>query len=490
MGGVTHLDPAPSGPGGPPAAPGVVVVPVPVDAAARAALAARVEALVGLEHPHLVAVRDAAATRPGALDVRYARGDAADLPTVLAARGRLTAPEAAGVLVPVAQALAALHSAGLEHGPLVAADVAVRPDGAAALRPRAGSPPEGWTAADDVRALAGLVGELLGPAGPGRGPGSGPGAGDDAGALRATLRHALDADPRLRPEAGTLAARVHEACPPAPLRLPDPATLVAAALTGARTAARGPAPAPARRRPRRPGADGRAGGGSRPGARTGARRARRAGGPRPSGPGRRTARGGRRLPVLLGGAALAAGVLTGAVLELRPGSPAAEGTAAAPLAASPTGSPSTTPSTTPTGGRGGGAASDPTRDAARPEAAAAALTQRRLDLLAGAVADVGAVDAPGSAAYAADAALRDRLASEGPLPVRPRATVHDTAVVDVDGAGGADGADAAVRVGYVVEAHRQRGAGGEVVQVPASQPRTAILALRWTAAGWRVVAVR
>jgi hypothetical protein len=457
MGGMTHLDPAtPPGPGGTPgtlaAAPGVVVVPVPVDATARAGLAARIEALVGLEHPHLVAVRDATAVRPGALDVRYARGDAADLPTVLAVRGRLTAAESAGMLVAVAQALAALHSAGLAHGPLAAGDVAVRPDGAAALRPRAAPPPEGWSPADDVRALAVAVGDLLGAE-----------TADDAGALHAALRPARHEDPRLRPEAGTLAATVHEACPPAPLRLPDPATLVAAALTEARAAAR--RPAPVRRRPRQ------AAGRTRAGRRAGAR---------PPGDRRRRP----RLPVALGGAALAAGVLTGALLELRPGQvgeaervPAGEAPAVT----------AHEPGHADGADRARAVAADPTRDEARPAAAAAALTQRRLDLLAGAVADVGAVAAPGSDAYAADAALRDRLAAEGPRPVRPRATVHRSEVVD--GVRGTAGGSAAVRVEYVVEAHEQRGPGEEVTRVPASEHRTATLVLRWTAAGWRVAAV-
>ncbi|MFP3712552.1 hypothetical protein [Puerhibacterium sp. TATVAM-FAB25] len=480
---MTPLDPGaqhePAGPGGTPdgalaALPGVVVVPVPVDATARAVLVARVEALVGLEHPHLVAVRDAAAVRPGALDVRYARGDAADLPTVLAARGRLTAAESAGVLVAVAQALAALHSAGIAHGPLAAGDVVVRPDGVAALRPRAALPPEGWSPADDVRALAAAVGDRAGAA-------------DDAEALRAALRAARHEDPHLRPEAGTLAARVHEACPPAPLRLPDPATLVAAALTEARAAARGPAPAPARRRPRRA-ATRRAA--TR---RAATRRAPRAGA-RPSRAGSRRL----RLPVALGGAALVAGVLTGALLELRPGPVGEGGPSAGPAGPTVSSAPHSADA-----GRGGdparAVAADPTRDEARPADAAAALTQRRLDLLAGAVGDVGAVAAPGSDAYVADAALRDRLAAEGPRPVRPRATVHRAEVVapgpgahataDAADDGGGTGADAAVRVEYEVEAHQQRGADGDVTQVPASERRTATLVLRWTAAGWRVAAV-
>ncbi|QAY62937.1 hypothetical protein ET495_06430 [Xylanimonas allomyrinae] len=124
-----------------PPATGTVVVPVPADAAAREVLTARVAALTDVRHAHLVPVVEARATRPGTLDVVLASGEAADVPAVLAVRGRLAPAEAAAVGVNVAQAMAALHAAGLTHGPLEPRDVVLRPGGAPALRPRPGPRP-------------------------------------------------------------------------------------------------------------------------------------------------------------------------------------------------------------------------------------------------------------------------------------------------------------------------------------------------------------
>ncbi len=439
-------------------APGTVVVPVPVDAVARDALTARLAALTAVRHPHLVSVLDAQTVRPGAVDVVLARGEAADLLAVLAVRGRLAPGEASAVGVNVAQALAALHAAGLVHGSVEPADVVLRGGGAPALRPRVTTPPEEWTPAEDVRALARLVDGLLGSR---AAPGTGDPVLDPEGALRNALAPALAADGRRRPEAGTLAALVDAACEPADLRLPDPATLAAAALTGTRRSVVGPVEEP--------------GAGSRPSARP-----RRPAETRPL----RTRRPVPRVALVIVGVGLAVGLMTGAALQLRPGAEGAEAGASGPPAAEPTTSkpapvasaaPATSPAPEPT--------PDAVLDRSRAAEAAAALTQRRLDLLAGTAADVGTVDVAGSPAHDADFALLAQLAEAGTRPVDPRATVTSTEVV------AEDGTRVRVRVEYAVEAHAQQAPDGTTTQVPASPPQVSTLALLWTSQGWRVEGV-
>lgn len=462
-------------------------MPVPTDAAARDALTARVAALADVRHPHLVAVLEARTVRPGALDVVHARGEVADLPAVLAVRGRLAPAEAAALGVHAAQALAAMHAAGLVHGPVEPADIVLRAGGAPALRPRAVLPPEEWTPAEDVRALARLVEGLLGsrPVVPGAvGALDGDPVADPEGALRAALAPALAADPRRRPEAGTLAALLDGACEPADIRLPDPATLAGAALAGARRAAAPEAGGLAAlggvpRRFRDVRAVGRQG--SRIGLRgSGTAPGREGLGRRGAWWGPRSVRlprwGALRPALVVVGVGLAVGLMTGAALELRGPEPAA-----VPLGAQEVVSPPA--STAPAPAFAEQTAADPTRDRDRPEAAAATLTQRRLDLLAGAVTDVGVVDLVGSPAHAADTALLAQLAGSGMRLDGPRAAVSGAVVA------AADGTTARVRLEYVVEAHAQVTADGTRTLVPASRRHSATLALRWTAGGWRVESV-
>lgn len=422
-------------------APGTVVVPVPVDAVARDALTARLAALAAVRHPHLVSVLDVRTVRAGAIDVVLARGEAADLPAVLAVRGRLSPGEASAVGVNVAQALAALHAAGLVHGRLEPADVVLRSGGAPALRPRVTTPPEEWMPADDVRALARLVDVLLGSR---AARGTGDPVLDPEGALRNALAPALAADGRRRPEAGTLAALLDAACEPTEIRLPDPATLAAAALTGGRRSVVGPVDEP----------------GSLP-------RARRPVAPRPARPRRPVP----RVAVVVVGVGLAVGLMTGAALQMRPAAEAAE----ARGTSGPAAGLATTPSPAPT--------PDVVLDRSQPAQAAAALTQRRLDLLAGVAEDVSAVDVEGSPAHDADTALLAQLAKAGTRPVEPRATVTSTEVV------AEDGTRLQVQVEYRVEAHTQRAADGTPTQVPPSPPQVSTLALLWTSQGWRVEGV-
>ena len=467
--------------------PGTLVVPVPVDGAARDALTARLTALAALRHPHLVAVLDVAGVRAGAIDVRVARGEAADLPAILAVRGRLSPGEAATVGVHVAQALAALHAAGLVHGPLVADDVVLRGGGAPALRPRLTVPPEEWTPADDVRAAARLVDLLLGSRDHAR-PRDG-GLADDPladpeGALHNALAPALAADGRSRPEAGTLAALIDAACEPAEVRLPDPATLAAAALTGTRRAVVRAEGSTAARAGAGRGDAGRRGAGARgPGLRSAEARRER-------GPAGRRPRAGLPVPraaVVVATVALAVGVMTAAALQLSPRSEAhaedatGQTNVAPPRAeAGPADAAAAEEQPAETPPFGGG---DAVLDRDRPAEAAGVLTQRRLDLLAGTLTDVSAVDVTGSAAHDADSALVAQLAETGTRPVAPGATVLSATVV------AEDGTRARVRVEYVVEGHEQRAADGTTTRVPASPAATSTLDLLWTEQGWRVEGV-
>lgn len=487
-----QTDPAaPAVPRAPAVTAEVVRVLIPAEALARDALLQRLDVLAALDHPHVARVLGLTPHGAGALEVRIARPDAADLPTALVARAPLTPAEASCVVVTVAQALAALHSAGLTQGSVDAGDVLLRPDGTPFLRPRLDLPgpvpadPEAFAtgASDDVRSLAAMVAALL-PRG-------------TAPALEAELARALAADLRDRPEAGTLAARVHAALPPEPVRVPEPAALVSAALTGQHPVV-APRP-PGRRRATLPFAHPRgvAGGREARGGRVRAALARpavligaagsagRAGPARSAGP--RRGRGGR--PPQVGHMLVA--VLVGVLSGLGVG---AIGSMTLAGAAGPAEAGLAPDAVT----RQGGTSTDPVLDPADPETAAATLTARRLALLAGATSDLTAVDAPGSAALAADAALVANLTMSGTTIVGATAEVTSAQVVghsERDGAAsrGRDGAqtpgEVDVVVGYEVAAHTQVGADGRETQVPASGPRTATLTLAWTDAGWRVVAV-
>ncbi|MGF0117114.1 hypothetical protein ACQFYA_12430 [Promicromonospora sp. Marseille-Q5078] len=441
-------------------------LPIPTDAGARDALLARVRALAALRHPCVEPVAAVDVRDDGTLAVRRG-GAAADLPTVLAVRGRLTSREAAGVLVAVARGLAALHSAGLRQGGLGAADVVLGPGGDAMLRPRAAAEVGATDGADravgadradgeaaDVHALATLVADLLGDR-----------ADDAATALRAVLAPASAPDPRVRPEAGTLAAQADAAVPPEPVRLPERAALAGAAL-GRRSGAPAPTVTPARRRAVRGPGGGRV--------RGVARRPRRSARPAPQ--------RSRRVLGVAGAVGLVA-VLTAVVVQVRlPGDPAEP--------------PRPTDAATAVGEADGGEATDPTQERADPAAAAAELTRRRVALLSdgsgtGApdapdvadVADLAGVDVPGSPAHDADAALLDDIGQAGTRVRGASARLDDVRTQRHEG----DEADVVVR--YAVGAHEQVAPGGVVTAVPATDPRSATLRLAWTADGWRVAEV-
>lgn len=88
----------------------------------------RLALAAGLSHPHVARQLDVRRTGHEWLVLTefYPAGSLADL---LARRGRLTVAELVTLLVPIAQALAAAHQAGLHHGHLGAGDILLTADG-------------------------------------------------------------------------------------------------------------------------------------------------------------------------------------------------------------------------------------------------------------------------------------------------------------------------------------------------------------------------
>lgn len=201
----------------------------------RTELRARVRTLTALEHPHVAAVAPLVELRDGTAVALQAEVVGPDLATVARARGPWRPGEVVTLVVPLAQALGALHDAGVAHGDVAPGNVVLERDGRPVLvdlvcgaRPdEAGTPglaaperPRGAEPAGDVYALGRLGLALLGD------------AADDArraepgsAALRAVLEEACAADPAARPRATELAARVYAACAAEPVRLPDAAVL-------------------------------------------------------------------------------------------------------------------------------------------------------------------------------------------------------------------------------------------------------------------------
>jgi len=198
----------------------------------------RVARLSAVGHPHLAAVGPVAELADGSLAVLAEEIPGTDLESVCAGRGQWSAGEVVTVVVPLAEALAALHDAGLCHGDVAAANVVLRPDGRPVLvdlvladgpgehgTPGMAAPERttGATTGCDVYALARLGLRLLAVAGT-------PEASADRDALMDCLAAAVDADPARRPGAGELARQVYAVCPPVAVEMPDPAVLARLAL--------------------------------------------------------------------------------------------------------------------------------------------------------------------------------------------------------------------------------------------------------------------
>lgn len=420
--------------------------------------------LAGVRHPHLAETGPCIDLGDGSLAVLQGEVRGTDLATVRQARAAWSPGEVVTVVVPLAEALAALHDAGLAHGDVAPGNVMLRPDGRPVLvdllcgdgPDEAGTPglaaperPAGATPAADVYALGRLGATLLaGPGGTG-GPGLGP--------LLSVLATACTIDPARRPTARALASDVYAACPPTAVDVPDAAVLARLAL---RRLAAPDAPATIRRSAAgRRIAGGRDGDGDvgQGGTHRARHRARRRLAPRALGP--------------LAGVAIVAAASAGVLLDRdaeasvgRPGPAPAAGLEELVLE--------------------------------QPVAAAVRLTRERVQALADAdpagLADLTVVGSPAWLADRAAAPRRAGWAPAGPVVLR----IVSAAVLGSPGCAGlrvagapawpgavAPGARAPCTPTVRVAVESEAGVGGAVT------PSAVVLVLRPTTSGWRVSAV-
>ncbi|MFS0706203.1 hypothetical protein AB6N23_16960, partial [Cellulomonas sp. 179-A 9B4 NHS] len=197
----------------------VQVVRVPTDDRLRALA----DALASVEHPHLAAVREVVPLDAGRVAVLAAHVPGPTLAAVRATRPPLSDAEAVTVAVPVAQALAALHAAGLAHAAVAADRVVLRPDGFPVVVDVRGVLAGTGTADGDVRRLIATVLGVLPPLE----------AELAAGLPELTrLRDALEAVARRgAPTAEDVVEAAFAAAEPVPVQMPD-----ADALAGAQVA--------------------------------------------------------------------------------------------------------------------------------------------------------------------------------------------------------------------------------------------------------------
>ena len=466
MAGYRALGPVGRGSGGPAWSatsldePGLRVVVRVVDLAPDPRREARLHRLVGVSHPHLARLVAAVPIPPSrcALLVEHVPGPT--LEALREARGPLTSGEAVTVAVPLADALDALHSAGLVHGDVSPANVIVRPDGRPVLVDLQGAVVDSGgtagfaapelekgvepTAASDVHALAQTI---LAQLPPDRPPGT-PSA--ELTELRAVLAEASTPEQEARPGArafGDACFRVDEA---EPIGLPDPSVLARTEL--ARLAAR-----PGARSTTRPGAVVRGRGASR----------------------HRAPRRWRSPAARLAVVVVAVGLAGSGAVALSGLGREADALAQAPAAASPV------------------LTAAPAPD---PVAAAVALTAARVEAItSGDSARLDAVEQTGSPAHVADTRLLAELAEQGVRVEGLQVQVHDARRVvgrlaDVARASREVPAPAQptawVEVTSTLSSHRRVGVDGAVVQeVAPSGPTAVVLVLRLTAAGWRVAEV-
>jgi hypothetical protein len=200
--------------------------------------------LRGIRHQHVVGLRDGVALADGSLALVLDLVDGGTLAQLVAARGHLRPGEVVTVVAPLAETLAELHAAGIQHGDLAPGNVLFDADGRPLLADL-GTVRITGEARDEQFGTPGYVDPMVvagGSPGPasdvyglgalawfaltGRTP---PGAllrepldtvvpGLPAG-LVAAVEAALDPDPARRPDPATLARRVYDAAPAEPVWL-------------------------------------------------------------------------------------------------------------------------------------------------------------------------------------------------------------------------------------------------------------------------------
>lgn len=210
-------------------------------------LAARETAILAtVDHDHVVRLHEAIPLPDGSVAVVLDLARGGDLGSLVAARGRLDPGEVVTICTPLAEALAALHRAGVVHADLAPGNVVLTADGRAlltdfesarlvgeSLPPTVAGTP-GFVApevhdgelpeeAADVYALGGLIwfaltGRAFDPA-----AGPGPGAAEAEALVGPEFANVvarlLALDPADRPGAAEAAVLVFEAAPARPVRL-------------------------------------------------------------------------------------------------------------------------------------------------------------------------------------------------------------------------------------------------------------------------------
>ncbi|NMR21316.1 protein kinase domain-containing protein [Cellulomonas fimi] len=383
------------------------------------------------------------------------------LAALLAVRGALSSGEVVTLVVPVAQALAALHAVGLAHGDVSPANVVLTPDGRPVLIDVLGAVTHGGPAADagttgfaapemeagavpgpaaDVHALARVALTCLGDEREAAHPGDGSGGrdlahDDDAGraGLRELLVRSCASDPAERPTAAELAAACFAQVPARPFVAPDASAVARTTLAGLTSDAdrsRGLTARTTRSRHRAP------------------RRLAPA-----------VARVGAAAAAITVCAAVVAGVVARGPAPERPAAGAERPAAGAEAAA------------------------------VRPDPVEAAvdLTRQRARLITdGDEAALTAVEVAGTPAHAADVRLLAGLQEAG-LRVEGLAVEVESAELVRSSP---TGDDAEVEVVSALTAHRRLASDGSVRDTVQAQPaRAVVLSLRWTTAGWRVTEV-
>lgn len=414
---------------------------VAVDDVARARLqAARV-----LRHDHLARVLEVVELDDGHVAVFAEHVVGTTLEHVCGARGPLGPGETVTVAIPVAQALDALHRAGLVHGAVGVRSIVLDPGGRPVLTVSAAALAAGGDPRDDVRTLVAVVVAHLRPDPPdgATAPRHATSSGADGG-LREALEDLLRTDREGVPvTADRVVDRCFRTCAPRPVRLPTADELRRVALTA------GSVGALRRRPPAEPG---------------------RGGAPAPT-ERRRATRPARAMALL---AVAVTVVVAVGIATLGPvGVPAVGG-----------GSPHARSSDAPRSidaPRSAGSTTVPRLDTpADPDEAAATLTRRRAELLGtGDAARLGEVEVVGGPAHVADSALLSRLAGDRLEGLR--AEVAEVTVLPAEAS-----QEARVLVESSASGYARRAADGTVRATGDAASSRVVLVLRWTDAGWRV----